>query len=139
MSGRFYILIHTTHILTAGGRFEVDEMSGEVRTVGNDAFMLDQEYVLYVKAEDLNGIKVTGREQSTGEERLSIIGGKRPPQFFMQSYSATIPENKKKDSEWVGVQWLCFVDDLVVVNGFHLNVCLYFLLCFTRARFVFYW
>ncbi|GIY33587.1 neural-cadherin [Caerostris extrusa] len=47
-----------------GGRFEVDEMSGEVRTVGSDPFMLDQEYVLYVKAEDLNGIKVTGKEQS---------------------------------------------------------------------------
>lgn len=87
--------------LIAGGRFEVDEMSGEVRTVGSEPFMLDQEYVLYVKAEDLNGIKNHGREQSTGEERLSIIGGKRPPQFFMQSYNATIPENKRKDSVYV--------------------------------------
>ncbi|KAG8184279.1 hypothetical protein JTE90_004606 [Oedothorax gibbosus] len=93
-----------------GGRFEVDEMSGEVRTVGNDPFMLDQEYVLYVKAEDLNGMKVTGREQSTGEERLSIIGGKRPPQFFMQSYSATIPENKKKDSEIIQVKAMSFAN-----------------------------
>lgn len=75
-------------------------MSGEVRTVGSEPFMLDQEYVLYVKAEDLNGMRLNGREQSTGEERLSIIGGKRPPQFFMQSYTATIPENKKKDSEY---------------------------------------
>ncbi|GFY53896.1 neural-cadherin [Trichonephila inaurata madagascariensis] len=94
----------------SGGRFEVDEISGEVRTVGNDAFMLDQEYVLYVKAEDLNGIKVTGKEQHTGEERLSIIGGKRPPQFFMQSYSATIPENKKKDSEIIQVKAMSFAN-----------------------------
>ncbi|XP_015922304.1 neural-cadherin-like isoform X1 [Parasteatoda tepidariorum] len=93
-----------------GGRFEVDEMSGEVRTVGGDPFMLDQEYVLYVKAEDLNGIKVTGKEQSTGEERLSIIGGKRPPQFFMQSYSASIPENKKKDSEIIQVKAMSFAN-----------------------------
>ena len=74
-------------------------MTGEVRTVGNEPFNLDMEYVLYVKAEDLNGMRINGREQSTDEERLSIIGGKRPPQFFMQSYSSTIPENKKKDSE----------------------------------------
>lgn len=35
-----------------GGRFEVDERSGVVRTRGTDAFQLDMEYVLYVKAED---------------------------------------------------------------------------------------
>ncbi|RWS20234.1 Pt1-cadherin-like protein, partial [Leptotrombidium deliense] len=37
------------------GRFEVDERSGEVRTRGNEPFLLDKEYVLYVKAEDHNG------------------------------------------------------------------------------------
>lgn len=35
-----------------GGRFEVDERSGVVRTRGTDLFQLDMEYVLYVKAED---------------------------------------------------------------------------------------
>lgn len=35
-----------------GGRFEVDERSGVVRTKGTEAFQLDMEYVLYVKAED---------------------------------------------------------------------------------------
>lgn len=35
-----------------GGRFEVDERSGVVRTRGSDPFQLDMEYVLYVKAED---------------------------------------------------------------------------------------
>lgn len=35
-----------------GGRFEVDERSGVVRTRGTDPFQLDMEYVLYVKAED---------------------------------------------------------------------------------------
>lgn len=84
---------------SAGGRFEVDERSGEVRTLGSDPFMLDKEYVLYVKAEDHNGITEDRQHQSTGEERLSIMGGKRPPQFYMQKYEATIPENQKKDSE----------------------------------------
>jgi hypothetical protein len=42
-------------LLTAGGRFEVDERSGVVRTRGSESFQLDMEYVLYVKAEDQNG------------------------------------------------------------------------------------
>lgn len=100
---RYYLLRDRT-----GGRFEVDEMSGEVRTVGSSPFELDYEYVIYVKAEDKNGLKASGREQSTGEERLSIIGGKRPPQFFMPSYSATIPENKKKESEIIQVKAMSF-------------------------------
>lgn len=87
--------------ITAGGRFEVDERSGVVRTRGTDPFQLDMEYVLYVKAEDQNGRIDDRRYQSTPEERLSIVGGKRPPQFYMPSYEAEIPENQKKDSESV--------------------------------------
>lgn len=86
-----------------GGRFEVDERSGVVRTRGTDLFQLDMEYVLYVKAEDQNGKVDDRRFQSTPEERLSIVGGKRAPQFYMPSYEAEIPENQKKDSEWVGL------------------------------------
>lgn len=83
----------------AGGRFEVDERSGEVRTRTTEPFDLDREYILYVKAEDQNG-RISDREfQSTKEERLSIVGGQRQPQFYMQAYETTIPENKKKDSE----------------------------------------
>lgn len=82
-----------------GGRFEVDERSGVVRTRGTDLFQLDMEYVLYVKAEDQNGKVDDRRFQSTPEERLSIVGGKRAPQFYMPSYEAEIPENQKKDSE----------------------------------------
>lgn len=87
-----------------GGRFEVDERSGVVRTKGSDPFQLDMEYVLYVKAEDQSGKIGTGdttKVQSTPEERLSIVGGKRAPQFYMPSYEAEIPENQKKDSELV--------------------------------------
>ncbi|KAI8117964.1 Neural-cadherin, partial [Lucilia cuprina] len=57
-----------------GGRFEVDERSGVVRTRGTDLFQLDMEYVLYVKAEDQNGKVDDRRFQSTPEERLSIVG-----------------------------------------------------------------
>lgn len=85
----------------AGGRFEVDERSGVVRTRGTDLFQLDMEYVLYVKAEDQNGRIDERRFQSTLEERLSIVGGKRAPQFYMTAYEAEIPENQKKDSELV--------------------------------------
>ncbi|GAB6020542.1 hypothetical protein CHUAL_003225 [Chamberlinius hualienensis] len=87
-----------------GGRFEVDERSGEVRTRTTEPFELDREYILYVKAEDQNG-RISEREfQSTKEERLSIVGGQRPPQFYMPLYEATIPENKKKDSDILAVK-----------------------------------
>ncbi|KAI5743938.1 hypothetical protein M8J77_024040 [Diaphorina citri] len=88
------------HNNESGGRFEVDERSGVVRTRGTDPFQLDQEYVLYVKAEDQNGRKDERKFQSTPEERLSIVGGKRAPQFYMPSYEAEIPENQKKDTEF---------------------------------------
>lgn len=77
----------------------MDERSGVVRTKGADPFQLDMEYVLYVKAEDQNGRLDERRYQSTPEERLSIVGGKRAPQFYLAAYEAEIPENKKKDSE----------------------------------------
>lgn len=85
----------------AGGRFEVDERSGVVRTRGADVFQLDMEYVLYVKAEDQNGRIDEKRFQSTPEERLSIVGGKRAPQFYLTTYEAEILENQKKDTEYV--------------------------------------
>lgn len=87
--------------LTGGQRFEVDALSGEIITVGTAPFMLDKEYVLYVKAEDLSGPVGERQYQSTKEERLSIVGGKRPPQFYVPQYEATIPESQKKDSEYV--------------------------------------
>jgi hypothetical protein len=56
--GRFFktgLHLAEFFVLTAGGRFEVDERSGVVRTRGSESFQLDMEYVLYVKAEDQNG------------------------------------------------------------------------------------
>ena len=85
--------------LTAGGRFIVDENSGVVRTNGSEMFQLDVEYVLYVKAEDHNGRNEDGSFQSTGEEKLSIVGGNRPPQFYLPKYEKNIQENTPKDQE----------------------------------------
>ncbi|XP_015432115.1 PREDICTED: LOW QUALITY PROTEIN: neural-cadherin-like [Dufourea novaeangliae] len=93
-----------------GGRFEVDERSGVVRTRGTDLFQLDMEYVLYVKAEDQNGRIDEKRFQSTAEERLSIVGGKRAPQFYMKAYEAEIPENQKKDSDIISLKAKSFAD-----------------------------
>ena len=53
-------------IFSAGGRFEVDERSGVVRTRGTEPFQLDMEYVLYVKAEDQNGRD--GRRYQVGQD-----------------------------------------------------------------------
>ncbi|XP_049867140.1 neural-cadherin isoform X1 [Pectinophora gossypiella] len=93
-----------------GGRFEVDERSGVVRTRGTDPFQLDMEYVLYVKAEDQSGRLDEKRFQSTPEERLSIVGGKRAPQFYLPSYEAEIAENQKKDSDIISVKAKSFAD-----------------------------
>ncbi|XP_048486050.1 neural-cadherin isoform X3 [Plutella xylostella] len=93
-----------------GGRFEVDERSGVVRTRGTDPFQLDMEYVLYVKAEDQSGRVDERRFQSTPEERLSIVGGKRAPQFYLPSYEAEIAENQKKDSDIISVKAKSFAD-----------------------------
>ena len=79
----------------------MDKRSGVVRTRGADPFVLDQEYVVYVKAEDLNGRLDDRRYQATPEERLSIIGGRRPPQFYMPFYETEIPENQLKHTESV--------------------------------------
>ncbi|XP_076032082.1 neural cadherin isoform X3 [Oratosquilla oratoria] len=93
-----------------GGRFEVDEKSGVVRTRGNEMFQLDMEYVLYVKAEDQNGRLDDKHFQATSEERLSIVGGKRPPQFYLPKYEKTIPENAAKDSDIISVKAKSFAD-----------------------------
>ena len=50
------------------------------------------------------------RYQSTPEERLSIVGGKRPPQFYMPSYEAEIPESQRKDSDIISVKAKSFAD-----------------------------
>ncbi|XP_076323801.1 neural-cadherin-like [Tachypleus tridentatus] len=93
-----------------GGRFEVDERSGEVRTRGKEPFMLDKEYVLYVKAEDRNGKVSQYQYQSTSEMRLSVMGGKRAPQFYMEKYETSIPESQKKDSDVIEVKAKSFAD-----------------------------
>lgn len=104
--------LHTHHPV-ASGRFEVDERSGEVRTRGNEPFMLDREYTIYVKAEDHAGPLTDRTFQSTEEMRLSIVGGKRAPQFYMPKYEAQIPENQPKDSDIVEVKAKSFADRVI--------------------------
>ena len=67
------------------------------------------EYVLFVKAEDHNG-NDRNHWQSTTEEKLSIIGGKRPPQFYMASYNAEILESLQMESEVLKVKAKSFAD-----------------------------
>ena len=59
------------------------------------------EYVLYVKAEDQNGRE--GRKyQSTPEERLSIVGGKRPPQVNLHNIFTVDDSMLKKRPKQLG-------------------------------------
>lgn len=95
----------------AGGRFEVDSRTGEVRTRGFEPFVQDKEYLIYVRAEDHSRqISYDKKFPSTPDTRLSIIGGRRPPQFYMQNYSISINEDTKKDTEVMEVKAKSFSD-----------------------------
>ena len=79
---------------TAGGRFEVDKKTGEVRVIESEytGFQMLLEYVIYVKAEDADG-------NTSEEERLSLVGGRRYPSFSEQHYNITVYENASVGSE----------------------------------------
>ena len=77
----------------------MDKRSGAVRTRGSEPFLLDMEYVLYVKIEDRSALGGHGNAQSSGERRLSIVGGRRPPQFFSEEYGVSVAEDHELDTE----------------------------------------
>jgi hypothetical protein len=104
------LIFYFVYRFAAGGRFEVDERTGEVRTKGFEKFQLDKEYLFYVRAEDHNGPSGDRQFQQTNEEKLSIMGGKRPPQFYMPKYEATIPESQRKDSDIIEVKAKSFAE-----------------------------
>ena len=90
-----------------------------VQTRGNESFWLDIEYVLYVKAEDRSGAD-RNDWQSTPQERLSIVGGKRPPQFYMPNYEAEIPESLQIGSDIITIKAKSFQDHGIRYNYFFL-------------------
>lgn len=96
----------------SGGRFEVDERSGEVRTRGTEPFILEKDYIIYVRAEDhsrsLNSLD--NKYPMTQETKLSIVGGRRAPQFYMEKYSVFIKEDTKKDTEILEMKAKSFSD-----------------------------
>lgn len=94
----------------AGGRFEVDERTGEVRTRGNEQFISDKEYLIYVRAEDHSRFQTGQSYPTTPETKLSIMGGRRAPQFYLEKYSISIREDTKKDSEIVEIKAKSFSD-----------------------------
>lgn len=94
----------------ANGRFEVDERSGEVRTRLNEPFIPDKEYLIYVRAEDHSRNLIGSHFPSSPEQSLSIIGGRRAPQFYMDKYSFSIPEDTRKDTEIVEIKAKSFSD-----------------------------
>ena len=67
--------------------------------ISNDYHIFSWHYSIAIFRHFQNGRVDERRFQSTPEERLSIVGGKRAPQFYLPSYEAEIAENQKKDSE----------------------------------------
>ena len=53
----------------------------------------DEEYILSVYAQDVNGNTVDGE--------VNIFGGSHPPQFTKEVYQATITEEVSGSQEWV--------------------------------------
>lgn len=95
----------------SGNRFEVDERTGEVRTKGNENFHYDKDYIIYVRAEDHSrSLLFNDRPPATPESKLSIMGGKRPPQFYLEKYSISIREDTKKDTEILEIKAKSFSD-----------------------------
>lgn len=94
----------------SGGRFEVDERSGEVRTRGTEQFLLEKDYTIYVRAEDHSRSSPDYKYLTTGETKLSIVGGRRPPQFYLEKYSVSIREDTKKDTEIIEIKAKSFSD-----------------------------
>lgn len=93
-------------------RFEVDERSGDVRTKGTEPFISDKEYTIYVEARDIGRSSLDKNRglKSQNEVKLSIIGGRRPPQFFLEKYSHAIKEDTKKDTEVLSIKAKSFSD-----------------------------
>lgn len=94
----------------AANRFEVDEQTGEVRTKGSEPFISGREYILYVRADEGNRYSPAEKFNKQPDVSLSIVGGKRPPQFYLEKYSTYIREDTKKDTEIMEVKAKSFSD-----------------------------
>lgn len=106
---------HLRYILAldrSNGRFEVDERTGEVRTRGFDPFLLDKDYDIYVRAEDHSRPMYTSNSKypATADVKLSIKGGSRPPQFYMEKYAISVREDTKIDTEIAEIKAKSFSD-----------------------------
>jgi hypothetical protein len=71
-------------------RFEVDPMTGIVRTRGSDPFPHGKEYEIGVSAQDVS-VRTLQRSPT---HSLRILVGERDPQFFETQYVAGVPETE---------------------------------------------
>ena len=113
-----------------GGRFRVDELSGEVRTLGSEPFLPGLEYPLHVRASTQTGDCSGYKGRTSDTHRLSIVGGARWPQFYSAEYEAKIPENQTLDTAILSVKAKSFADSQITytmeIQGqgegtFHMN------------------
>ena len=69
-------------------RFEVDALTGIVRTRGSQPFRSGKEYEIGVSATDIAAQTL----QKSATHSLKILVGERDPQFFETHYEASVPE-----------------------------------------------
>ena len=77
-------------------KFEVDAVSGVVRTKGSQPFRLGKEYEIGVSAQDINA----KTPQKSATHSLKILVGEREPQFYETQYIANVPETADEQYKW---------------------------------------
>ncbi|XP_006818278.2 neural-cadherin-like [Saccoglossus kowalevskii] len=94
------------------GLFEVDQTTGTIRTKlqGGQRYQEGFEYILRVRAND--GVNYSPLAA------VSIIGGRRPPQFVKARYEVDIPENTQSGYALVRVEAFSFTRGTVVTYQF---------------------
>ena len=80
-----------------------------VQTKGSEPFLPDMEYILHVRAYRAS----EEGHQSTDEERLSIVGGKRPPQFYKTYYELEVPEDLEVGADMIHMEAKSFADQKI--------------------------
>lgn len=92
---------------SANEQFIVDENTGNV-IVARPGFDTGIDYVIFVRAEDVAAAADGSGPQYSAEERLSIKGGERQPQFYEPAYALVVPENKEPGSKITQVKAVSF-------------------------------
>ncbi|XP_070575711.1 neural-cadherin-like isoform X2 [Ptychodera flava] len=82
------------------GLFEVNPTTGTIRTKSSQLYQEGKEYLLRVQPTDGTNVGSTAT--------ISIIAGRRPPQFTKESYNVKVPENTQSGYSLLQVEAFSF-------------------------------